>query len=527
MFVLGIDYLNEWSMAAPMGMQKDRPEWPPHPDRIFMAMAAAWFETGEDSAEGAALRWIESLSPPAIAASDAVSRTVVTSYVPVNDTRVKKTSTASTDLEKLKSNGLGMLPEHRLRQPRSFPVAIPHDPKVYLIWPEAEMGVHRAALERLVAKVTHVGHSASFVRVWVVDRCEVAPTWQPVEGLARHRLRVPVPGRLDQLARDYNGHEVLEYAALRTEADRLRGKAKRRLNQEIRQRFGDLVPVSRRPRTGRWLGYDQPKPPVAMPEPGTVFDPHLIVFAIRGRQISLPTTLKLTQALRNVLMDTCPLQPPPEWFSGHRSGGLPTTEPHMALFPLSFVGSQYADGRVMGLGLAMPQNLNATEAGHCLESFLRESDTGLPRQHRLFDGRWFECTIELETREQPPHNLNPGTWTKSSRIWASVTPVVLNRHYKGKDKWTQAAENIKDACQHIGLPRPQEVLLHPTSLVQGVPTAREYPQLVRKSDGGRMSHNHALIIFDQPVRGPVLVGAGRFRGYGLCRPMGEQGAQNG
>ena len=31
-----------------------------------------------------------------------------------------------------------------------------------------------------------------------------------------------------------------------------------------------------------------------------------------------------------------------------------------------------------------------------------------------------------------------------------------------------------------------------------------------------------VIVFEEPVRGPVLVGAGRFRGYGLCRPMDNE-----
>ena len=85
MFALGLHYLNGWSMAAADGARKERAEWPPHPDRVFMALAAAWFETGEDHAEGEALRWLEALPPPAIAASDADSRAAVVSYVPVND----------------------------------------------------------------------------------------------------------------------------------------------------------------------------------------------------------------------------------------------------------------------------------------------------------------------------------------------------------------------------------------------------------------------------------------------------------
>lgn len=177
----------------------------------------------------------------------------------------------------------------------------------------------------------------------------------------------------------------------------------------------------------------------------------------------------------------------------------------------------------MGLALALPAGLDPQEAGRCLEPFLHDTDTGLPREHSLFSGQWFECRIELETRERPPVNLDPDTWTRQSCVWASVTPVVLNRHFDGKDKWQQAAESVKEACLHIGLPRPREVLLHPVSLVEEVPHARDYPQLTRKNDGGHRSHSHAVIIFDEQVSGPVIVGAGRFRGYGLCRPMDERG----
>lgn len=259
-----------------------------------------------------------------------------------------------------------------------------------------------------------------------------------------------------------------------------------------------------------------------MDTPRSVFDPHIIVLGVTGGRVTLPATLKLTSALRGLLMNLCPEQPPPEWFSGHLSNGAPTAAPHLALAPLPFVGSQHADGRIMGLALVLPAGLDPREAGRCLEPLLRDPATGLPREHRLFGGQWFECAVEADTRDRPPRNLDPNTWTGQSRVWASVTPVVLNRHFDGKDKWERAAEGVKDACGHIGLPHPREILLHPVSLVEGAPHAREYPQLVRKNDGGRRSHSHAVIVFDEPVRGPVLVGAGRFRGYGLCRPMDDR-----
>ena len=278
------------------------------------------------------------------------------------------------------------------------------------------------------------------------------------------------------------------------------------MKARLEDRFPDGQPVSLRPVPGRWQGYDKPRE-TSFPEvPGSVFDPQLIVLSIKGKRVPLPATPKLTAALRGLLMGACPEQPPPEWFSGHRPEGGPTAAPHLALTPLPFVGTEHGDGRVMGLAIVLPADLDQQGAGHCLEPLLRDAATGLPREHPLFDGQWFECAIELETRERPPKNLNPDTWTRESCRWASVTPVALNRHFDGKDRWERAAESVKEMCGHIGLPRPREVLLHPVSLVEGVPHAREFPQLARKNDGGRRSHNHAVIIFDEPVRGPVLVG---------------------
>ena len=778
MFALGFRYLNGWSMAAADGTRKERPEWPPHPDRVFMALAAAWFETGEDAEEGHALRWLESLAPPAVAASTAVLRASVVSYVPINDTRVGSKIPSSKALDILKNAGLTVLPEHRPRQPRRFPVAVPHDPTVYLIWRDAELNSHHKAMERLAAKVTSVGHSASFVQAWVEQDCDVDVVWQPTDGVAVHRLRVPSAGRLDRLARALSRDAWIAYhdlcseieqartdlkemkppprvawrdfpdavllaaetptrrhpeyraaksgdavaaanlvralvdesriAAVRSMLDatcggavpvlvsahayerdgfnaipaalakllsehlnirydttvvqtnvvshtgaggyarlarqaafggsvergrryvmvddfigqggtlaNLRGWVERRggavagavsltgktysarLNpseaqlHELREKHGpdfetwwrehfghtfdcltqsearylarspdaDTIrsrlaaavregggrsharspreqqrhietltarraerfpdgqpPAPMRPPSGSWQGYGRPPEVRRDSATRSIFDPRVVILGISGTRLALPATLRLTAALRGLLLRECPEQPPPEWISGHQQDGEPTVAPHLALVPLPFVGSPHADGRILGLALVLPQG-SANAAGRCLEPVLRATATGLPRERRLFDGEWFECAVELETRERPPMSLRTDTWISPSSVWASVTPVVLNRHFKGKDKWEQAAESVKDACEHVGLPRPREVLLHPVSRAEGVPHARDFPRLTRKRDGGRRSHSHALIVFDEQVGGPVLIGAGRFRGYGLCRPI--------
>ena len=87
-------------------------EWPPHPDRLFMALVAAWGDTGEDPAHRKALEWLEGLSAPALAVPLEVSeRTPFTCYVPVNDD--------SSPVGKKGSYGaMGSIPIGRNRQPR-------------------------------------------------------------------------------------------------------------------------------------------------------------------------------------------------------------------------------------------------------------------------------------------------------------------------------------------------------------------------------------------------------------------------
>ncbi|WP_133511345.1 type I-G CRISPR-associated protein Csb2 [Candidatus Thiosymbion oneisti] len=554
MLALGIHYLNGWAMAAADGANKEIAEWPPHPDRVFMALAAAWFETGEDPAEGEALRWIETLLPPAIAASDATLRTAShsnrppVSYVPVNDTRRHKLP-ASTDLSKLKDAGLDLLPEHRGRQARQFPVAIPHRPLVHLIWSDADPGPHAGAIEGLVRKVTHVGHSASLTQLWL-DPSPPEPTWLPDEGLAAHRLRIPSSGRLEYLREQCNREAVIEHADLQARMKSAKGKEKKTLKARIEERFGNTTPVSLRPQPHSWQGYARPAPTQETVLHGTLFDPRLLVLTLSGQGLSLPATLRLTNALRCTLLKEIAEQqgtsatadcrggdandirsligrfPYPEWLCGHAPDGAPTTRPHIAWIPLPFVDAEHADGHIMGAAMILPRDLDPGQVGTLLEPWLRSSDTGLPRKIKLFDGGWLQATAELDAREYPPYNLRPETWTTQTTgacQWASVTPVVLDRHFKGADKWEQAAESIKDACERIGLPRPEHVELHPVSWVRGAPRATEFPYLTRKRDGGRIHHAHALLRFGEPVQGPILIGAGRFRGYGLCRPLGRCG----
>ena len=95
MLSLAIQYLNGWAMATDPA-DRNRAEWPPHPDRVFMALASAHFETDGDMVEREALTWLERQRAPGLWASEATDRRVTTTYVPVNDVAVPRLRSGRT-----------------------------------------------------------------------------------------------------------------------------------------------------------------------------------------------------------------------------------------------------------------------------------------------------------------------------------------------------------------------------------------------------------------------------------------------
>jgi len=117
---------------------------------------------------------------------------------------------------------------------------------------------------------------------------------------------------------------------------------------------------------------------------------------------------------------------------------------------------------------------------------------------------------------------------RAARLWTTVTPIVLDRYPKKQnpdDRAKEVAECIARACQNIGLPEPSYVAISATSEIPNAPVAhvrRDAPaweswQLPHGITGRYLSH--ATIGFNEPVQGPVILGAGRYVGLGLCLPI--------
>jgi CRISPR-associated protein Csb2 len=143
-------------------------------------------------------------------------------------------------------------------------------------------------------------------------------------------------------------------------------------------------------------------------------------------------------------------------------------------------------------------------------------------------GTW---TIRREERSLPPLALRSATWCEPSSVWASVTPVVLDRHPKHDQRtervqWREeVAASVVQSCERQGLPRPELIDVDKTSWHRGAPRSKPgpggMPWLPGKEGAAPRQQVHVLIQFPCEIQGPLLLGAGRFRGYGLCKPLGS------
>ena len=240
MLTIHIEYLTGYAVATDFA-NRDRAEWPPHPARVFMAMAAAYFETGEDNTERDALKWLEKQGDPVIFASLVKmqeQRTVVTHYVPPNDDG-SLTASASP------------LPKLRGQQERLvFLIFVPDRPVVGFRWEADPDALTRAALEQLCGKVTRIGHSSSLVWMWVVDDDHVDPTLDKFEAdptASAYRLRRITEGSLDELRDRFRAADQAEFDRLSDIISTTKGKGKIATVNELTERFNGVRPQPVRP----------------------------------------------------------------------------------------------------------------------------------------------------------------------------------------------------------------------------------------------------------------------------------------
>lgn len=527
---------------------RSRAEWPPHPARFFSALVAALYDQAQvDQREREALSWLERQPAPSLNVDLDVTdhvgrRDVCDVYVPVNDVsligdpekslrdaRAAMGSLAGAELTKAQKTiareeknlakaiaglkavdeappqkaietAIALMPHRRTRQVRTFPVVFPRQRTFSFGWESDPTEEVREALSRLCDRVTRLGHSSSLVRCAVIAGHFVPNLVPTDEGTII--LRIVGPGQLARLDAAFARHQGVES----------------RILPALPQRYG-------RP---RGTAEDRTKA-----ISGAFSDEWIVFERVGGARPLSSRGADLSRALRRALIEQHGARPLPHALSGHRADGGPADLPHIAFVSLPFVNHEHADGSLQGCAVVLPRGLSEVD-----RKTLFQMIAGWERDREVESNSVMELAgeslpgVKVKRMDLPTKiSLRPETWSRVARRFVTALPIALDRNpgnlrsnklQTAHKAAVEAQRFVADACQHIGLPRPISVEISSTPFLAGAQPVRAFqPWPIQRGRAPRVKV-HADIRFDTDVRGPVVLGAGRFYGLGLCLPISEE-----
>ena len=441
-----------------------RGEWPPSPARLFAALVAA-DGTRECCrvTDGTELAWFERLPAPVIHAhSQPWHQELNPRYVVEH----KGTAVKRTHQEYVGRNGVRIWPGVRVA---------PRYPHVVYAWDESASEATLSALQRRAARIGYLGTADSPVRVRVMTQLpevalpENAYTPDPHGTLA---VNVFAPGDISILDRMFDAWCERGASSGRAQYPALR--------HEARYRCPRSVSVDR--------------PVVTWLRLGT---------AVSGRRIAaLTATFKEAVLSRHQQIHG----EPPAVLHGH---GFEANGYDLARFlALPDVGFPRSRGRIHGLALWMPPGTDPVEC-------LRAHDAAFAV--RRLTGRGLDVSVAPRENEQHPVAASPKRWCRAAYRWATAFPAIHER--RGRVSLSEVGR----WCRHAGLPAPEAFRIARGPLVSGAVDLA--PVEVNRPGRPALSYSHVELRFATRVSGPVVIGSGRQRGFGLCVPLDDLTAE--
>ncbi len=472
MLAISVEFLHGTFRADPGGTANTggllRGEWPPAPARLLAAMVAS--DGTRDRCrvtDGTELEWLERLPAPLIRADGSPShQTLRPRYVvraEASYTRRKKRGEkpkTAAHLEYVGRAGAEVRPGVRVT---------PRDPRVVYVWDAVPAREIVRALRRRAARIGYLGTADSPVRVRV--HTAITESALPAGLFLPHlegdvEICVPQKGDVRRWDRMYDDWLERGPSVSRAQFPALRHEAR----------------------------YRSPNAPEAQVDRGKVVAWLRLDAAVSGRRVSTMTTLfkKAVLAAHQRLYGE-----PPPILHGH---GFARRGYDLARFlALPDVGNRWSRGRIHGLALWVPPGCDrATE--------LRTRDAA-----NSIDEIWGGgVTVKVTpwAGEKRPVAATPWRWTREARCWTTAFPAVHERRVP------LDLEEVSRWCAHAGLPRPVAFRSSRGPLVPGAIDLA--PVEINRPGRPGFPYSHLELWFAEPVKGPVVVGAARQRGLGLC-----------
>lgn len=468
MLAIRCQFLQGTYQAAQPGAPSER-EWPPHPGRLQAALVAAGWSVSDDGFDAGALqalRWVEDLGPPALALPEkAAERTAPTVYVPRNLSRTESTSIRSH--LRAQPPRITAATRESGRVDRTFPTTVVGDEPVWFIWAAAEPSpdVHET-LSVLVESVQYLGSSRSPVCCKVVED-PPAPTLVPSSRGLGAGLRIATPGMTESLVAS-RGMSTVE----------------------------TLMPTAT---------YAYPASVAASIEAGP-FTPPVVLRRTAGFGLTVAHCGTLAYAFRRAVLSQAG-DDAPAVLHGHGCN------PHAAFVPLPNVGHAHSSGEILGFGLILPAGTEEDDQSIAVAA--ARAVTTLK-----FDRAAAPWSL-MPSVDSPLKTLQPATWAGPSRRWRTATPIVLDRHPR-RSRGETIEGMLRLSFVNAGYPEPIELRVSRQPFLAGSIAGLQQANGKLKESGMPV---HCDARFQEPVRGPMIVGRGRYMGVGLLKPDRGRGGR--
>ena len=350
----------------------------------------------------------------------------------------------------------------------------PRQPHVVYVWDVQPPCDVVDALRRRAARVGYLGAADSPVRLRVgtsapePEACEEPFVPDPAGTVA---ICVPEHGDLQVLDAMYHAWTEHGASVARTQFGALRHQVSYRApGRASRQDLGTVV---------AWLRLED---------------------AVSGRRVSVVTDL-FKKAVLSRYQDTHGEPPPVLHGHGFKGKGFDLAR----FLALPDVGFPRSRGRIHGLALWLPPDSTPD---------LRSRVTAVAYSIRRLTGGGVDVAVSPWIDEVRPVAANPARWTRKSRCWVTAFPALHERRVK------LDLHELTQWCKHAGLPAPRAFRSARCPLVRGAVDLA--PVEANRPGRPGLPYSHLKIWFYQPVTGPVLIGAGRQRGLGLCVDADER-----
>ena len=465
--------------------------WPPSPGRLFQALVAGSACGANLQADDVcALKWLEDLAPPRIAAPAARRGRAVKFYVPNNDL-----DSAGGDPDRASKTRVD-----KYWRPCYFD---PDEPVLY-VW-EFESGLTAAA--RICAIATGLfqlgrGIDMAWANGQVLDRQEADAL------LASHPGPLRVPGASGETATPHPG--TLDSLVNRYQRKRRRLSTKG-AGREFRQAFRQPPKVS-----FRHTGYDTPARHLHFelrgPEGG---------FAPRYLSSVAPMVTSLRDAAARRLQESLPAKSALfERLIIGRDAGPCDLPQRIRLRPIPSIGAKYTDPSIRRIMVEVPSGCPIRVDD------LKWAFAGLQPHDPQTGEAWLGSLASTEDSEMANRYMQP------AHVFQSITPVALSgtqRRGGGTSGGTtaemrsreerRAASMVVQALRHAG------IRAKPTDIrVQREPFQMRGVRAENFAKGSRFSPCvlwHVKLRFREAIPGPLplVIGDGRFHGLGLMEPI--------